>query len=244
MTRWRHSFCSPATQRSQLPQNPTPETRTPSPSDRSRTPEPTALTVPAFSWPRVKGGSWGQNPGGACMTCRSLPHRPAPAIFTTTCPGPGVGTGTSWNSGARPHSIIRYARMVSTVVLRSVSAVYDNRRRTGTREGGTIVHGRVRSAGAAALGRAPVGPVPARSGVPALVGVDDLRDETVADDVGGGQAAERDVLDAVEDALHDPQPGGRAAGQVDLRDVAGDDDARVDAEPGEEPIQLLGRRDL
>jgi hypothetical protein len=34
------------------------------------------------------------------------------------------------------------------------------------------------------------------------------------------------VLDAVEDLAHDPQAALRATGQVDLRDVAGDDDLR------------------
>ena len=43
----------------------------------------------------------------------SVWHSPTPAIFTRTSPGPGVGTGTSWYSGGRSHSIIRNAVIVA-----------------------------------------------------------------------------------------------------------------------------------
>jgi hypothetical protein len=49
----------------------------------------------------------------------------------------------------------------------------------------------------------------------------------VPDDVAAGQLAERDVVDAVEDRLHLAQAALRAAGQVDLGDVAGDDDLEL-----------------
>ena len=56
-----------------------------------------------------------------------------------------------------------------------------------------------------------------------------------------GQPAEVDVVDAVEDVLDDPQAALRAAGQVDLGDVAGDHDLGAEAEPGQEHLHLLGR---
>src|SRR5688572_26485150 len=71
-------------------------------------------------------------------------------------------------------------------------------------------------------------------GVPALVGVDDVADQPVADDVGAGQVGEVHVLDPVEDLADDLQPAGRTTRQVDLGDVAGDDELRTEAEPGEE----------
>ena len=45
----------------------------------------------------------------------------------------------------------------------------------------------------------------------------------------------------VQDVLDDAQAAVRAAGQVDLGDVAGDDHLRAEAEPGEEHLHLLGR---
>ena len=77
-----------------------------------------------------------------------------------------------------------------------------------------------------------------------LVGLDDATDEAVAYDVGAGEAAEGDVLDAVEDALDHAQPGLGARRQVDLAGVAGDDDPRAEAEAGQEHLHLLGRRVL
>jgi hypothetical protein len=53
-----------------------------------------------------------------------------------------------------------------------------------------------------------------------------------------------DVLHAVEDVLHDPQPAGGPAGQVDLRDVTRHDDLAAEAEAGEEHLHLLGGRVL
>jgi hypothetical protein len=81
-------------------------------------------------------------------------------------------------------------------------------------------------------------------GVEDLVRLDDAPDQTVAYDVGAGEAAEGDVVDAVEDPLDHTQAGLGAGGQVDLAGVAGDDDARAEAEPGEEHLHLLGGRVL
>ena len=66
---------------------------------RSR-PAPTDSTHPAFSWPRVNGGSNGRTPGGnSCMRWRSEWQAPAPPIRTSTSPGPGSGSATSSELG-------------------------------------------------------------------------------------------------------------------------------------------------
>src|SRR4051794_12288512 len=65
--------------------------------------------------------------------------------------------------------------------------------------------------------------------------------ELVPDDVLEAEADERDVVDALEDVLHLDQPRRLVARQVDLRDVAGDDDLRAEAEPRQEHLHLLGR---
>ena len=67
----------------------------------------------------------------------------------------------------------------------------------------------------------------------------------VAHDVARVELDEREALDAVEDVA-DRQEARAAAslGEVDLGDVAGDDDLRAEAEPGEEHLHLLGRRVL
>src|SRR5690606_10327998 len=77
-------------------------------------------------------------------------------------------------------------------------------------------------------------------GVPALVGVHDIADQLVPDDVLCRERGEVHVVDALEDVAHDPQSRGGAARQVDLGDVAGDDDLRAEAEPREEHLHLLG----
>src|SRR4051794_16187406 len=62
------------------------------------------------------------------------------------------------------------------------------------------------------------------TGVPAVVGVDDVADQPVPDDVGAGQIHELHVVDPVEDLADNPQPALRAPGEVDLGDVTGDHD--------------------
>ena len=51
-------------------------------------------------------------------------------------------------------------------------------------------------------------------------------------------------VDRAEDVLHLDQAGRLLARQVDLRDVAGDDDLRAEAEPRQEHLHLLGARVL
>ena len=67
----------------------------------------------------------------------------------------------------------------------------------------------------------------------------------MAHDVVRVELDEREVVDAVEDVADREQTGAAAAlGQVDLGDVAGDDDLRPEPEAGEEHLHLLGRRVL
>src|SRR4051812_47813566 len=54
------------------------------------------------------------------------------------------------------------------------------------------------------------------------VGVDDIGDEPVADDVGAGEFGEVDVVDAIENVHRPSQARGGAAGQVHLCDVTCD----------------------
>src|SRR4051794_5310206 len=68
---------------------------------------------------------------------------------------------------------------------------------------------------------------------------DDPLDELVADDVLAAEADEVDVLNLIEDVPDLDQAGLRAALQVDLRDVTGDDDLRAEAEPRQEHLHLL-----
>ena len=90
--------------------------------------------------------------------------------------------------------------------------------------------------GASVAGRQPGGL--------ALVGVDDLLHQRVADDVGAGEAREADPAHAVEDALRLDQAALLAAREVDLRDVAGDHRLGAEADARQEHLHLLGRRVL
>ncbi len=60
-------------------------------------------------------------------------------------------------------------------------------------------------------------------------------------DVVAVELDEREVGDAVEDVTHREQSAAAASlGQVDLGDVAGDDDLGAEPEPGQEHLHLLG----
>lgn len=56
-----------------------------------------------------------------------------------------------------------------------------------------------------------------------IVGLDDHLDEFVADDVSVGEVDELDAFEPTEDVFGFAEPALLAAGQVDLRFVAGDD---------------------
>src|SRR4051812_22823235 len=74
--------------------------------------------------------------------------------------------------------------------------------------------------GAAAAGGPPrhgvdgLGRLVFQVGVVTRVGVDDLGDQPVTDHVRAGQLGEVHVIDVVQDLTDDPQPTGRATGQV------------------------------
>src|SRR5215204_5763987 len=75
--------------------------------------------------------------------------------------------------------------------------------------------------------------------VPILrVRLDDVPHQSVAHDVDVREVVEGDSLDAREDALDLHQAGLLALREIDLGLVAGDDDLRVHAEPGEEHLHL------
>ena len=74
-----------------------------------------------------------------------------------------------------------------------------------------------------------------------VVGGDDPAHELVADHVLLAEADEADVLDTIEDLRDGAEPGGLVARQIDLGDVAGDHDLRVEAEPRQEHLHLLRR---
>ena len=80
--------------------------------------------------------------------------------------------------------------------------------------------------------------------IKALVGINDRADELVAHDVGAGQVAELDVVDVAEDVFDDGQARSLAAGQVNLRGVARDDDLGAETQAGEEHLHLADRRVL
>ena len=75
----------------------------------------------------------------------------------------------------------------------------------------------------------------------AIVGVDDFLDERVADDVGAGEMPERDAAHTGQNARGFDQAALLPAGQVDLRDIAGDHRLGAEADPGQEHLHLLHR---
>src|SRR3954471_22341986 len=86
---------------------------------------------------------------------------------------------------------------------------------------------------------APLGPVYQRGLLGPGVGVDDVRNQPMPDDVGAGELAEVDVIDAVENAHRRAQARRRSAGQVDLCNVARHNDFRVETESRQEHLHLL-----
>src|SRR5689334_13477389 len=82
-----------------------------SPRSTWSTPSPRSTTVPTPSWPGTSGifGLTGQSPRAAWM---SVWHRPDASIWTTTCPWPGAGRGTSRISSGAPSAGTTAAFMV------------------------------------------------------------------------------------------------------------------------------------
>ena len=152
-------------------------------------------------------------------------------------PAPSSGkartsVGASLPRCSRFSSRIRAASTSSTARWPSVDRRGAQRRRHGVAQlGGHVGEVNATSGG----GRSSLPPL----GVLA-VGRDDPLHQLVADDVLAAEADEGDVLHLVEDVAHDDQAGALVGRQVDLGDVAGDDHPRVEAEPGQEHLHLLG----
>ena len=85
----------------QVPQPQTKGEVTRSPSRQRVTRAPTAVTVPASSWP----GTCGRWMSGSCpcQPCQSLRQRPVASTFTTTPPGAGDGSSSRRMVGATPN---------------------------------------------------------------------------------------------------------------------------------------------
>src|SRR5882757_11177612 len=91
-------------------------------------------------------------------------------------------------------------------------------------------------------GGAPLRPIhQGIAGLRLFVRVDDFGDQPMPDNVCASEFGEVDIVDAVEDLHHRTQARGCAAGQIYLRDVAGDDDLRAKAQAGQEHLHLLAR---
>ncbi len=83
-----------------------------SPGAKSVTPAPLAITTPAQSPPGTKGGGiriWYLPP----ISSASTKFTPAAWMRTSTCPGPGWGSGNSLRTRAEggPYSLQTMARM-------------------------------------------------------------------------------------------------------------------------------------
>ena len=74
-----------------------------------------------------------------------------------------------------------------------------------------------------------------------VIGGDDALHQHMAHHVRGRQAADLDILHAVEHADGLFQTADLVARQVDLRDIAGDDDLRAEAQARQEHLHLLAR---
>src|SRR3984885_16246754 len=94
----------------------------------------------------------------------------------------------------------------------------------------------------AACGRGPsLGPVqPQPRLLVSRVGIDDFGDQPMADHVGTGQLRDVNVVDAVEDTDRRAQTRPAGTRQVDLRNIAGDNDFRAKSQPGEKHLHLFG----
>src|SRR5262245_12155633 len=74
-----------------------------------------------------------------------------------------------------------------------------------------------------------------------FVGIDDALDQRMAHDIGAFEKSECDAPDVREHSARLDEPALLAAGEIDLRDVAGDDRLGAEPDAGEEHLHLLGR---
>src|SRR4051794_34426984 len=141
---------------------------------------------------------------------------------------------SSWIRAASTRSIAKWPS-VTPAASSAASAARWKRGSSTSISITRVVEGRSGSArcAAAQIGRLPRGVL--------VVGRDDPLHELVPDNVLGLEADELDVVDVLEDLRHDQQTGALIALEVDLRDVAGHDHLRVEAEAREEHLHLLRR---
>src|SRR6185437_12320009 len=108
-----HRLVRPARQYPHLPHASWNGTATRSPTPIVLTSLPTAVTVPANSWPIVTGSA-GASPihvQSPIHTCQSVRQIPSNSTSTTASPGPGSGSATSSMTSGAPISTSRAAFM-------------------------------------------------------------------------------------------------------------------------------------
>src|SRR5260370_32580989 len=101
--------------------------------------------------------------------------------------------------------------------------------------GGALLAGRL----AAVFGSCRLPGTGGMGGVKLFVGFDDLLDQVVTDDVALVEMNEGDAADLSADVHGLEQPGAAAAGEVNLRDVAGDHGFGIEAETRQKHFHLL-----
>ncbi len=109
----------PVLQARHIPQLAMVDTTTWSPGRTSVTDEPTSSTTPAPSWPMAAGAGQGIVPSS---TDRSVWHRPAATMRTTTSRGPGRRSSRSSLSSALPSPTYTNPRMAQTATGPAVGA--------------------------------------------------------------------------------------------------------------------------
>lgn len=74
-----------------------------------------------------------------------------------------------------------------------------------------------------------------------LVGFDDVLHELVPDDIAFVEIYELDAVDVAKNLPHFDEPGHAIWRQIDLCDIAGHHDFRVETQSGQEHFHLLRR---
>src|SRR5680860_895589 len=180
--------------------------------------------------PWTAASTWSEQCSGQIVTS---PSSRGPAVSPAPSSGKAsTSVGASTPRCSRLSSRIRAASTSSTARWPSATPAAVNAAATASRRSSGT------SARSTAIWRRRLPGRPA-FGVLAIGGDDPLH-QLVADDVLAAEADEGDVLDLAEDVADDDQAGALVGRQVDLGDVAGDHHARVEAEPGEEHLHLLG----
>src|ERR1700679_2765803 len=94
----------------------------------------------------------------------------------------------------------------------------------------------------AAYARGPsLGPIQPQPGLlVSRVGIDDFGDQPVADHIGTGPLRDVDVVDTVQDIDRRTQTRPAGSRQVDLRNIAGDNDFGAESQPSQKHLHLFG----